>query len=558
MKRRDFMKSTLAGATMLAAPRVLRAEAQKAITFVPHADLASLDPVWTTADITRNFALAIYDTLYGYDAQFRAHPQMVEGHTIEDDGKQWNLSLREGLKFHDGTPVVARDCVATITRWAKRYPLGQALMARTDELSAVSDKTIRFRLKRPFSLLPEALAEPYCSIMPERLAKTDAFEQIKEAVGSGPFKFVASERIPGQRVVFDKNPDYIPRASGQPSFSAGPKVAYIDRVTWNFVQDPSTASAALMQGEVDWWENPTIDLVPQLKRNKDLVITVKDRTGEIGCLRFNHLFPPFDNAAVRRVVLSAMDQKDVMTAVAGAEPSLIKTDVGLFVPGTPMASTVGVEITRGPKDFAKLKKDLAGAGYNGERVVVLAASTIPTIYAEAQVATDVLQRIGMNIDLQTMEWGSVVARRASREPIDKGGWNIFYTYLGGMGNISPGSDIAIRASGADAWFGWPTDPKMEALRTAWFDAPDPEAQQKICRDMQEEFWQNPLYAPLGMYDQPTAFRSCRMCATAGRNSTAYGGSEYRMRCRAGFFRRPACRPSAGGYDSEDNPDHQGE
>jgi peptide/nickel transport system substrate-binding protein len=507
MKRRDFLKSTLTGATILAAPQILRAEAQKTITFVPHADLASLDPVWTTADITRNFALAVYDTLYGYDAEFKAQPQMVEAHKIENDGKQWDLSLRDGLKFHDGTPVLARDCIATITRWAKRYPLGQALIARTDELSPVSDKTIRFRLKRPFPLLPEALAEPYCSIMPERLARTDAFEQVKEAIGSGPFKFVAAERIPGQRVVFDKNPEYVPRTSGKPSFSAGPKVVYIDRVIWNFVQDPSTASAALMQGEVDWWENPTIDLVPQLKRSKDLVITVKDRTGEIGCLRFNQLFPPFDNAAIRRVVLSAMDQKEVMTAVAGAEPSLIKTDVGLFVPGTPMASTLGVEITRGPKDFDKIKKDLASAGYQGERVVVLAASTIPTIYAEAQVATDVMQRIGMNIDLQTMEWGSVVARRASREPIDKGGWNIFYTYLGGMGNISPGPDIAIRASGADAWFGWPTDPKMEALRTAWFDAPDLEVQQKICRDMQEEFWQNPLYVPLGMYDQPTAFRS---------------------------------------------------
>jgi peptide/nickel transport system substrate-binding protein len=507
MKRRDFLKSTLTGATILAAPQILRAEAQKTITFVPHADLASLDPVWTTADITRNFALAVYDTLYGYDAEFKAQPQMVEAHKIENDGKQWDLSLREGLKFHDGAPVLARDCVATITRWAKRYPLGQALIARTDELTAISDKIIRFRLKRPFPLLPEALAEPYCSIMPERLAKTDAFEQVKEAVGSGPFKFVAAERIPGQRIVFDKNPDYVPRTRGKPSFSAGPKVVYVDRVIWNFVQDPSTASAALMQGEVDWWENPAIDLVPQLKRNKDLVITVKDRTGEIGCLRFNQLFPPFDNAAIRRVVLSAMDQKEVMTAVAGAEPSLIKTDVGLFVPGTPMASTIGVEITRGPKDLDKIKKDLASAGYKGERVVVLAASTIPTIYAEAQVATDVLQRIGMNIDLQTMEWGSVVARRASREPIDKGGWNIFYTYLGGMGNISPGPDIAIRASGADAWFGWPTDPKMEALRTAWFDAPDLEVQQKICRDMQEEFWQNPLYVPLGMYDQPTAFRS---------------------------------------------------
>jgi peptide/nickel transport system substrate-binding protein len=507
MRRRDFLKSSLAGATVLAAPKIVRAEAQKAITFVPHADLASFDPVWTTADITRNFSLAVYDTLYGYDAQFKAQPQMVEGHRVENDSKEWELSLRDGLKFHDGAPVLARDCVATINRWAKRYPLGQALIARTDELSAVADKTIRFRLKRPFPLLPEALAEPYCSIMPERLAQTSPFEQIKEAVGSGPFKFVAAERIPGQRVVFDKNPDYVPRTTGMPSFSAGPKVVYIDRVVWNFVQDPSTASAALAQGEVDWWENPTIDLVPQLKRNKDLVITVKDRTGEIGCLRFNQLFPPFDNVAIRRVVLSAIDQREVMTAVAGAEPSLIKTDVGLFVPGTPMASTVGVEITRGPKDLDKIKKDLANAGYKGERVVVLAASTIPTIYAEAQVATDVLQHIGMNIDLQTMEWGSVVARRASREPIDKGGCNIFYTYLGGMGNISPGPDIAIRASGADAWFGWPTEPKMEALREAWFDAPDLEAQQKICRDMQEEFWQNPSYVPLGMYDQPTAFHA---------------------------------------------------
>jgi peptide/nickel transport system substrate-binding protein len=507
MNRRHFLSSTLASAATLAAPQIVRAQALKTITFVPHADLASLDPVWTTADITRNFAAAAYDTLYGYDAEFRAQPQMAAGHTVEDGGLQWELALREGLKFHDGTPVLARDCVATIRRWARRYPMGQALMTRTDELSAVSDNTIRFRLKRPFSLLPEALAEPSCSIMPERLAKTDAFVQIKEAIGSGPFKFVASERVHGQRAVFEKNPDYIPRTSGEPSFSAGPKVVYVDRVIWNFVPDPSTASAALAQGEVDWWENPAIDLVPQLKRNKDLVITVKDHTARIGCLRFNQLFPPFDNAAVRRVVLSAIDQKEVMTAVGGAEPSLIRTDVGLFVPGTSMASDVGVEITRGPKDLGKIAKDLAGAGYQGERVVILAASTIPSIFAEAQVATDVLQRIGMNIEMQILEWGSVVARRASREPVDKGGWNIFYTNLGGTGNISPGPNIALRASGANAWFGWPNDPKMEALREAWFDAPDVEAQQQICREMQHEFWQNPSYVPLGLWYPPTGFRS---------------------------------------------------
>jgi peptide/nickel transport system substrate-binding protein len=273
------------------------------------------------------------------------------------------------------------------------------------------------------------------------------------------------------------------------------------------VPDPGTAAAALQQGEVDWWENPPIDLVPQLKADKNLVVAVKDRTGEIGCLRFNHLFPPFDKPAVRRAVLSAINQKDVMTAFAGAEPSIMKVDVGLFVPGTPLASDVGVEITRGAKDYAKIKQDLAAAGYNGEKVVVLAATTIPAIWAEASVATDVLKQIGMNVDLQALEWGAVVSRRAVKEPIDKGGWNIFYTYLGGFGNISPGPNIAIRGTGTKAWFGWPTDEEMEKLREAWFEAPDLAAQQKICGDMQAHFWQNPSYVPLGMYDQPMAFHS---------------------------------------------------
>lgn len=506
MHRRDILKTALAGATALAAPRVVHAEGAKTINFTPHADLVSVDPVWTTADITRNFSLAVYDTLYGYDAQFNVQPQMVEGTKTENDGKLWELTLRDGLAFHDGTPVLAKDCVATIQRFSKRYPFGQELMSRTDELTAPSDKVIRFRLNKPFALLPNALAEVYAAIMPERLAMTDPMKQVTEAIGSGPLKFVASERISGQRVVYVKNDKYVPRKDGVPSFNAGPKIVYIDRVVWNFIQDPATASAALTQGEIDWWENPTIDLVPVLQRNKDLTVEVKDRTGEIGCLRFNHLYPPFDNAAVRRVVLAAMDQKEIMEAVAGAVPSLIQTDVGVFVPGTPMASTVGVEITRGPKNYDKLKQDLVAAGYKGEKVVILAASTIPTIWAEAQVASDTLKKIGMNTDFVALEWGTVVQRRASQEPIDKGGWNIFYTYLGGFGNISPAPNITIQSSGKQgSWFGWPTDPKMDELRAAWFNAPDVASQKKIAEEMQVEFYKSPPYVPLGMYDQPTAF-----------------------------------------------------
>ncbi|MFZ2007364.1 MAG: ABC transporter substrate-binding protein [Stellaceae bacterium] len=507
MKRRDVLKSGLASAALMAMPNLVRAETQSTITFVPHADLASLDPVWTTADITRNFSLAVYDTLYGFDAGFNVQPQMAAGHTISDDGKQWEITLRDGLKFHDGTPVLAKDCVATIQRWGKRDPMGTALMARTDEVSAPSDKTIRFRLKTPFPLLSYALAQIYCAMMPERLAKTDPNTQVSEAVGSGPFKYIAAERVPGQRVVMEKNADYVPRDSGTPSFNAGPKIVHFDRVVWNFIPDPATAAAALQAGEVDWWENPTIDLTPGLKSDANLTVTVKDKTGEIGCLRFNHLYPPFDKPAVRRAVLSAINQKDVITAFAGAAPELMKTDVGLFVPGTPLASDVGVEITRGTTDYAKIKQDLAAAGYNGEKVVVLGATTIPSIWAEASVATDVLQKIGLNVDLVALEWGAVVSRRASKEPPDKGGWNIFYTYLGGFGNISPGPNIAIRGSGGNSWFGWPTDADMEGLRDQWFAAPDLPAQQKICRDMQTHFWQNPSYVPLGMYYQPTAFHN---------------------------------------------------
>ena len=505
MKRRDVLKSGLASAALMAMPNLVRAEAQSTITFVPHADLASLDPVWTTADITRNFSLAVYDTLYGFDAEFNVQPQMAAGHTISDDGKQWEITLRDGLKFHDGSPVLARDCVATIQRWGKRDAMGTALIARTDEVTAPSDKTIRFRLKTPFPLLSYALAQIYCAIMPERLAKTDANTQVGEAVGSGPFKYIAAERVPGQRVVMEKNADYVPRDSGTPSFNAGPKIVHFDRVVWDFIPDPATASAALQAGEVDWWENPTIDLTPGLKNDANLTVTVKDKTGEIGCLRFNHLYPPFDKPAVRRAVLSAINQKDVITAFAGAAPELMKTDVGLFVPGTPLASDVGVDITRGTTDYVKVKQDLAAAGYNGEKIVVLAATTIPSIWAEASVASDVLQKIGLNVDLVALEWGAVVSRRASKEPPDKGGWNIFYTYLGGFGNISPGPNIAIRGSGGNSWFGWPTDADMEALRDQWFAAPDLPAQQKICRDMQTHFWQSPSYVPLGMYYQPTAF-----------------------------------------------------
>jgi peptide/nickel transport system substrate-binding protein len=224
-------------------------------------------------------------------------------------------------------------------------------------------------------------------------------------------------------------------------------------------------------------------------------------------LRFNELVPPFDNPAIRRIVVSAIDQQDFMQAVGGATPDLlVRQKVGLFVPGTPMASDVGVEAMQGAKDPDKLRRQLADAGYRGERVVALAATDLPSVNAISQVGADLLRRIGFNVDLQAVDWGTVQQRRASRQPIDKGGWSLFFSFQTSTQNITPAAAIALRADGK-GWYGWPIDPAMERLREAWFDAPDLATQQRIARDMQVQFFRDPSYAPLGMLFQPTAYRT---------------------------------------------------
>ena len=504
MRRRTFLQSTAGAAAALAAPHIARAQAKSVLKFIPQADLTSVDPIWTTADVSRNHAYLVWDTLYGFDAKYRPQPQMVQGETVSDDKKQWDLTLRPGLKFHDGTPVLARDVAQSIRRWAARDVFGGVLLAATDEISAPSDTVVRFRLKKPFPLLPSALANGGF-VMPERIAKTDPNTQIPDVIGSGPFRFVPAERVSGSRVVYEKFTDYVPRQEPT-SFTAGGKPVHFDRVVWNVVPDPATAAGALRNGEYDWWENPNLDLVPMLKRDANITIAVKDHTGEIGCLRFNALYPPFDNPAINRLVASCVSQKEFMEAVAGAVPELIHTGVGVWSPDSPYATNVGVDMMQGIGDPAKRKQELAAAGYKGEKIVLLAAANYPTITAVAEVAGDMLKKIGFNVDYQSLDWGTVVQRRASKAPPDKGGWNIFFTLAGGIGNILPAASTTIRANGDKAWFGWPTNPKQQALLDSWFDAPDLAAQQKVCQELQQVFWQDPSWVPLGMFDLPAAFR----------------------------------------------------
>jgi peptide/nickel transport system substrate-binding protein len=501
IRRRSLLA---AGAAALALPNIAQAQGSRVLRFMPHADPISLDPVWTTADITRNHGNMVYDQLFGVDENFQPHPQMVGGVNVSADGKTWELTLRPGLRFHDGEPVRAIDCITSIRRWWSRDSYGTVLNARTDELSAVDDKTIRFRLKQPFALLPEALAQPACVMMPERIAKTDSTVQITDPTGSGPFRFKADERVAGSRVVYEKFADYVPRPDGQTSFLAGPKVVHFDRVVWTFQPDPATAAAAMQKNEFDWLEGPSVDLITLLRRDKDLVLRIINRMGGVGCIRFNSLNPPFDNPAIRRLVMACVDQKDYAEAVSGAEPELYKTGVGLFTPGMPMATDVGVTAMAGRKDFDKVKQELTAAGYKGEKVVLLGPSTIPSLHAQSLVAADMLRRMGFNVDYLALEWGSVVQRRASKEPIDKGGWSIFITNLTSLNNVFVPAQIAIR-SGPTAWFGWPDAPKLEELREAWLAAPDVPTQKRIVEQLQLQAFQDAPYVPTGFWTGFTCF-----------------------------------------------------
>jgi peptide/nickel transport system substrate-binding protein len=509
MTRREF--AAAAGAASLAgfgfAARSKAADTNT-LRFIAQSDLRVLDPIWTTAYITRNHGYMVFDTLFALDSKFKPHPQMVGDYSVSPDQLLYSFTLRDGLKFHDGQPVRGADCVASLKRWMVRDSFGQTVATAVDEMQGGDDKSFTIRLKEPFPLLIDALAKVSSLIpviMPERLAKTDPYQQITEMVGSGPFKFATGEFQPGHQVVYLKNTDYVPR-NEPPDWASGGKVVKVDRVEWLNVPDAMTKVASLGAGEVDWWENPSLDVVPILAANRDITVVDQDPLGSMQMLRFNHLYPPFDNVKMRQAVTAVLDQTEFMTAVAG-DPKYWKICASFFTCGTPMSSNAGSAALTGKRDFEKAKKLIAEAGYKGEKIVVLDAVDQPNNHAQALVTADVLKKLGLNVDLAASDWGNVVVRRASKKPIDEGGWNIFCTGWVGADQLDPTLNQALRTNGEAGFFGWPSDDKIEALRAQWIKAGDSEARQEVAAKIQERAFEVLPYIPTGLYSPKTAYRN---------------------------------------------------
>jgi peptide/nickel transport system substrate-binding protein len=512
MDRRAFLKTAAgAGAAIatngLATPAISQRAAARALRFVPQADLANFDPIWTPAYVVRHAGVLVWDMLYGLDATLQPRRQMVESEEVSADGLTWTFRLRPGLKFHDGEPVRAADAVASLKRWSARDSMGLMIKAVENELTTLDDRTFRWALKRPFPKMLLALGKtetPCCFVMPERIAATEPFRQINEYIGSGPMRFVKNEWVPGGRAVFEKFPGYMPRQEPS-SWLAGGKRMMVDRIEWMVIADPATASAALLNGEVDWWETPIPDLVPLLRKNRNLMVDIADPLGNVGSVRMNHLHPPFNDVRARRAILMALSQEDYMRAFLD-DNSLWKPLPGFFTPGTPLYTEDGGDILKGPRNFEAAKRLLAESGYAGQPVTCLAAQDIVAHKAWGDVTADLLKRLGMNVDFVATDWGTVVARRAQKSPPGQGGWQMFHTAHGGVDCTNPATNKAVRANGDEALFGWPNSPNVEAEIAAWFDAKTLDEEKAILRRLNKAALDHVVYAPLGWYLMHQAWR----------------------------------------------------
>ena len=476
------------------------------LRMVAHSDLKVLDPIWTTAFITRNHGYMVYDVLFAQDEQLRIQPQMVDKYQVSADKLTWTFTLRDGLEWHDGQPVTSEDCIASIKRWAARDALGQQLMASVGDLKAVDTKTFTLVLKEPFGLVLESLGKPSSNVpfmMPKAVADTDPFKQINSQIGSGPFIYVNAESKPGEKHVYVKNPKYKPR-SDAPSGLAGGKVVKVDRVEIIEMPDPQQQVNAIIAGEIDLIEQPPHDLLPILKADKGVTLVNWNPLGQQFIFRFNCVQPPFNNAKIRLAALHCVRQEDYLKATVGS-PEYYKVCGAAFVCGTPNAFDAPNNMLIKP-DFEKSKALLKEAGYDGTPIVLMQSTTLPVLTNTAPVTKALLEQGGFKVDMQSMDWQTLVTRRTKKDPPSQGGWNVFHTFSVAADILNPISCTYMAANGDKAWFGWPTDPQMEKLRDSYAKETDPAKAKELAHAVQNRALETAQYGWIGQWYGPGVAR----------------------------------------------------
>ncbi|MHA6264354.1 ABC transporter substrate-binding protein [Arenibacterium sp. CAU 1754] len=502
----SFRAMIMAGAFAAASVVGTSQASAETLRAVPHAQLEILDPIWTTAYITRSHGYLVYDTLFGLDENYEPQPQMVEDWEVSEDGLEWSFTLRPGQKWHDGTDVTAADCVASLTRWGARDGVGQALFAQINAIEAVDEETFTISLSRRYPQMTATLGKLSSNVpfmMPQRIAETDPNVPITDPTGSGPYVFSISEWVPGEKAVYLRNDAYVSRDEPT-SLAAGAKYPFLDRIEWVSYADQEAAMEALIADEVQYLESPSTDLVPMLEGHEGVSSVLADATGSIGMAVFNHQIPPFDNAQMRKAIIAAMNQEDYMNAAIG------NTDYWQLCPsvyacGTPYATPVDYPAFS-TTNLDEARTLLEESGYDGTPVVVLDPVDSPVISAFTGVTIEILGELGVAVDHQEITWADLVQRRAKRSDAEGEAWNIFHTWWIAEDLADP-LRIAYSGEPESGWIGWPNDPEVEALRAAFMASEDEAERADLAEQAQERIVQQGQFAILGQFFEPIAFRT---------------------------------------------------
>ncbi len=482
-----------------------RAQGSQTMRVVMHAPLRATDPVINNAWTGRNHGLKIYDTLFATDSKFEIKPQMVEAYELSSDGLLYTFRLRPGLKFHDGTPVTSADVIASLQRWGKRDSMGVKMMEFVAAIKPVDVRSFQFVMKEPYGLVLQTLGKnssiiPF--ILPARLAATPPEQAITEFIGSGPFRFVPGEFRPGSRAVYERNADYVPRQEA-PDGMAGGKVVKFQRLEWVSMPDFQTAANALINNEIDYVEAVPHDLLPMLQKAPGVELTDYNPQGFIGTCRMNWLTEPFNRPEIRQAVLHAMDQRDWLDAQVG-NPDYYRTSAAMFVGGTPLASESGWSTK---PDIARARELLKQGGYKGAPVVLLQGTDSPILSGPSIVSAQKLRAIGMNVSVQAMDWGSVLARRAKQDPATQGGWSMIHWTSTGADMMNPIANPLVNARGASGgFFGWPEDADIRKMQERFVRAKNLAEQKALAESIQKRAYEVVTHVPTGLFAQPVAHR----------------------------------------------------
>ncbi|RSZ29858.1 ABC transporter substrate-binding protein [Variovorax beijingensis] len=472
---------------------------------VPSSDLKILDPIWTTANITRNHGFMIYDTLFGMDEKGAIKPQMVEKYTASPDNKVWTFTLRPGLKFHDGAPVTSQDVIASLARWAKRDTIGQKMYEAMESITAEGPNAFRMNFRQPFGVVLDALGKPnplVPFIMPKRVADTPADKQIEEMIGSGPFTLAKEDFRPGDRVIYRKNTAYVPRKEA-PSGLAGGKVVHVDRVEWVLLRDPQTQVNALLNGEVDMVETVPASGYSDMRINPKIELVDVMPAGPFTVI-YNHKVAPFNNPKALKAAMLAINQESMLRAQATFR-DFYKPCTSIYLCGSMYASDKTGFFTGKPQ-FEEARKLLKESGYDGKPVVILLPGDAPALNKLPAVYGQLLKQVGFNVDVQTTDWATLVTRRTKKDPPENGGWNAFITFWGGVDASSPITYSPLTGNGDQGYFGWPVDAELERLKSRFIETGDVAQRKDIATQIQLRVLEGGVIAPLGEGKAPTAVR----------------------------------------------------